>query len=91
MNNMKPTDVRKGNCVEYDNRIFRIDTISDEFPTLDTSEFGVGVVDWQNLNPVKINECPNTTLSERRYIHSFLHMPTLQRANANSSSRPVLS
>ena len=53
---MNSKDVRIGNYVEYDNRIFRIDTISDEFPTLDTQEFGIGVVDWNNLNPVKINE-----------------------------------
>ncbi len=42
-------DFRIGNLVKYDNRIFEIDSISDVFPTLNTAEFGIGVVGWNDL------------------------------------------
>jgi hypothetical protein len=42
------------NYIEYDGRIFQIDSISKEFPTLDTEEFGIGVVDWNNIKPIEI-------------------------------------
>lgn len=53
---MKPTELRIGNIVMYDNRVFRIHSLAEELPTLDTAEFGIGVVDWNNLEPVKINK-----------------------------------
>jgi len=40
----------------YDNRIFQISAITDEFPLLNTPEFGIGVVDWNNINPIPITE-----------------------------------
>ena len=43
-------DLRIGNSVMYDNRIFQISAITDEFPLLNTPEFGIGVVDWNNIN-----------------------------------------
>lgn len=55
-NGMKAKNFRIGNVVKYDNRIFTIHTIADEFPTLDTIEFGIGVVDWNNIEPIKLNE-----------------------------------
>lgn len=51
---MKPNDLRYKNLVEYDGRIFEIESIAEEFPTLNTIEFGIGVVDWNNIKPVKI-------------------------------------
>lgn len=53
---MKPEEVRYKNLVEYDGRIFEIDTIAEEFPTLNTAEFGIGVVDWNNLKPIPLTE-----------------------------------
>lgn len=47
---------RIGNLVKHDNRIFKIDSIAKEFPTLDTYEFGIGVVDWNNIEPIKLTE-----------------------------------
>jgi len=40
----------------YDNRIFQISAITDEFPLLNTPEFGIGVVDWNNIHPIPITE-----------------------------------
>lgn len=40
----------------YDNRIFKIIAITDEFPLLNTPEFGIGVVDWNNIHPIPITE-----------------------------------
>jgi len=34
----------------------RIHSLSEELPTLDTSEFGIGVVDWNNLKPIELTE-----------------------------------
>jgi hypothetical protein len=53
---MKPEEVRIGNYVRYDGRIFQIDTISKEFPTLDTIKFGIGVVSWNNIAPVELTK-----------------------------------
>lgn len=53
---MKAKNFRIGNVIKYDNRIFTIDTIAEEFPTLDTIEFGVGVVDWNNIELIELTE-----------------------------------
>jgi len=52
----KPADYRLGNLVEYDNRVFEIYTIAKEFPTLNTTEFGIGVVGWSNIKPILLTE-----------------------------------
>ena len=49
-------ELRIGNLVSYDGRVFEIDTIAKEFPTLNTIEFGIGVVDWMNINPIPLTE-----------------------------------
>lgn len=53
---LQAKDFRIGNFVEYDNRVFEIDSISNDFPTLNSIEFGVGVVDWNNLQPIPLTE-----------------------------------
>jgi len=53
---MKANELRIGNLVSYDGRIFEIDTIAKEFPTLNTIEFGIGVVDWENIEPIPLPE-----------------------------------
>jgi hypothetical protein len=53
---IKENELRIGNLVGYDGRVFEIDTIAKEFPTLNTIEFGIGVVDWMNVNPIPLTE-----------------------------------
>lgn len=53
---INPNESRIGNLVYYDNRVFEIDTIAEEFPTLNTIEFGIGVVAWNNIKPIPITE-----------------------------------
>jgi len=53
---MKAKNYRIGNLVKYDNRVFEIDTIAKVFPTLNTTEFGIGVVDWNNIKPIPLTE-----------------------------------
>ena len=53
---MKAKNFRIGNVIKYDNRIFTIDTIAEEFPTLDTIELGTGVVDWNNIELIELTE-----------------------------------
>jgi hypothetical protein len=43
-----------GNLVRYEGKIYEIDTIAAEFPTLNTDEFGIGVVDWNNIEPIPL-------------------------------------
>ena len=49
-------EFRIGNLVEYDGRVFEIDSVSEVLPTLNTIEFGIGVVDWNNLKPIPLTE-----------------------------------
>ena len=53
---MKANALRLGNLVEYDNRIFKIFGITEELPFLNTDEFGVGVVDYNNIKPIPLTE-----------------------------------
>ncbi|HEY9701610.1 MAG TPA: hypothetical protein V6C58_04150 [Allocoleopsis sp.] len=47
-------ELRIGNWVKYDNRYFQIHSIADIFPTLNTDEFGIGIVDYNNIEPAEI-------------------------------------
>lgn len=53
---MKPTDVRIGNLVKCDGRIFEIYGTDKEYPYLNTEEFGVGVVEWDDIMGVPLTE-----------------------------------
>lgn len=55
-NKLTASELRIGNLVEYEGEIYEIDTISKLFPTLNTVAFGIGVVGWDNLNPIPLNE-----------------------------------
>ena len=56
MKTINYTDVRIGNLVDYQGKIYEIDTIAKEFPTLNTDEFGIGVVHWNDLKGVELTE-----------------------------------
>ena len=51
---IRANELRIGNWIEYDGRYFKIYSIADVFPTLDTIEFGIGVVDYNNINPIPL-------------------------------------
>ena len=51
---IKPNELRLLNWVKYDNRYFQIHSIAYVFPTLNTDEFGIGVVDYNNIQPVEL-------------------------------------
>jgi hypothetical protein len=53
---MKANELRIGNKVKYDGRVFKIHSLSEEYPTLNTIEFGIGVVDWNSLEPIQLTE-----------------------------------
>jgi len=53
---IKPSELRLGNWVTYDNRYFQISMIADVFPELNTTEFGIGVVDYNNIQPIPLSE-----------------------------------
>jgi hypothetical protein len=54
MNQVKPSDYRIGNWVMYDNRYFQLHVIADEIPSLNTDEFGIGVVSWKSIQPIPL-------------------------------------
>ena len=49
-------ELRINNYVLYDNRPFQIASISDEYPSLKTIEFGFGVVEWKDISPIPLTE-----------------------------------
>jgi len=53
---MKPTELRINNWVMYDGRYFQIDSVGSELPFLKTIEFGVGVVTYDNIQPIPLTE-----------------------------------
>jgi hypothetical protein len=53
---MKYKELRIGNLVSYEGDVYRINGIGTENPFLDTYRFGVGVVEWDDLIPVPIDE-----------------------------------
>lgn len=53
---MKPNELRIGNWVMYDGRYFQIDSVGSELPFLKTIEFGVGVVTYDNIQPIRLTE-----------------------------------
>lgn len=51
---MEAKNFRIGNLVKYEDRVFRIHSLSEELPTLDTPEFGIGVVGWNDIKPIEL-------------------------------------
>ena len=49
-------ELRINNYVLYDNRPFQIASISEEYPSLKTIEFGFGVVEWKDISPIPLTE-----------------------------------
>jgi hypothetical protein len=71
-------ELRLNNYVLYDNRPFQIASISEEYPSLKTIEFGIGVVDWNNISPIPLTEellvknCKFTKINERLFVKGRL-------------------
>ena len=53
---MDARELRIGNWVKFEDWYYQIESLAKELPTLDTPEFGIGVVDWNNLNPIPLTE-----------------------------------
>lgn len=51
---MNPNEFRIGNWVMYDNRYFQLHVIAEEMPSLNTDEFGIGVVSWKSIQPIAL-------------------------------------
>lgn len=49
-------ELRIGNWIMFDNRYFQIECNSVHFPYLRTAEFGAGVVDYNNIQPIPLTE-----------------------------------
>ena len=49
-------EVRIGNLVSYEGKEYKIEGISKDYPFLDTIEFGAGVVEWKDLEPIPLTE-----------------------------------
>ena len=45
-----------GNWVTYEGKPYQICSIQEIFPILDTTEFGIGVIDWNNISPIPLSE-----------------------------------
>jgi hypothetical protein len=67
---IQATELRLGNLVMYDNRIFKIDCLHKDYPFLNTTEFGYGVVEYRNLQPIPITA---KFFKERGYRYDYHH------------------
>lgn len=53
---MKANQFRIGNTVKYNGKAYKLYGIAEEYPFLDTNEFGVRVVQWNDILSVEITE-----------------------------------
>ena len=53
---MKANELRIGNWVKYEGRHFQMYVIAKDLPFLDTMEFGDGVVEWKDIEPIPLTE-----------------------------------
>lgn len=53
---INPSEVRIDNLVEYKGKIYRVNSISRDYPLLDTTEFENGFVKWEDLMPITISQ-----------------------------------
>ena len=53
---MKANDVRLKNLVKYQGKVYQIAAITEEYPYLNTTEFGDGVVEWSDLQGVSLTQ-----------------------------------
>jgi hypothetical protein len=51
---MNAHELRINNWVMYDGRQFQIHAIDEQFPFLNTTEFGVGIVTYNRLTPIPL-------------------------------------
>lgn len=47
-------DFRIDNWVEHDGNAYQLASVSEDFPLLKTQKFGIGVITWQNINPIEL-------------------------------------
>lgn len=47
-------ELRIGNWVQFKDNLYQIDVVSKHFPFLNTDEFGVGVVHYNNMQPIPL-------------------------------------
>ena len=52
---MNANELRINNWVEYEGRYFQLYAIDANMPFLNTAEFGVGVVDYNNIFPIPLS------------------------------------
>lgn len=56
MEEIKSQDLMINNWVEYDDKLYKIAALSEEYPFLNTDAFGVGVVTYKNIRGIPLTE-----------------------------------
>jgi len=79
-----------GNLVKYDGKIYELDTIAAEFPTLNTDEFGIGVVDWNNIEPIPLTPEILVRFGFEKYKTSVSTMGTFHVNTSTNSKTSIL-
>ena len=87
---IQPKEVRIGNFVEYDGRVFELYTISEELPCLNTIEFGIGVVDWNNLKPIPLTAEWLERFGFEKAKNNRYSMPYLRKLEDNYRNKILL-
>ena len=53
---IQANETRINNWISHNDKYYQIGTIAKEFPTLNTDAFGIGVVDWNNIEPIPLTD-----------------------------------
>jgi hypothetical protein len=53
---IQANEVRRGNYIEFEGNYYKIETIAEIYPVLDNAAFGIGIVDWNNINGIPLSE-----------------------------------
>jgi hypothetical protein len=49
-------ELMRGNLVLANGKVEKMHCISEEWPFLDTIEYGVGTIDWKDIEPIELTE-----------------------------------
>lgn len=51
---IQPAEVRLKNWVEYKGKQYQISAMSETYPSVDSEEFGIGIIGWKDLKGIPL-------------------------------------
>lgn len=73
---LKSNEIRIGNYVLANNKVETIYGISEDYPFLDTTEYGFGAIDWRDIKPIELTEDWFVRFGFKK-VNEYYHIPCL--------------